>query len=58
MGHKSPIDEASNLEKASMLPDREVHASSPATTSAATVTERAAHKGAVASLGVSPMSDV
>ena len=70
MGHKSPIDEASKLEEASMLPDNEEHASSPAPTSAATVTERAAPKGAVASqqevsdnessasLGVSPMSDV
>ena len=58
MGHKSPIDEAHNLEEASMLPDSEEHASSPAPTSAATVTERAAPKGAVASLGVNLMSDV
>ena len=58
MGHNSPSGEASNLEEASMLPDDEVHALSPTTTSAATVTERAAPKGAVASLGDNPMSDV
>ena len=58
MGNKSPIAEAPNLEEASMLPDNEEHASSPAPTSAATVTECAAPKGAVASLGVNPMSDV
>ena len=58
MGHESPIGEASNLEEASLLPDDEVHASSPAPTNAATDTERAAPKGAVASLGDNPMSDV
>uniref|UniRef100_A0AAV1TGM3 Uncharacterized protein n=1 Tax=Peronospora matthiolae TaxID=2874970 RepID=A0AAV1TGM3_9STRA len=70
MGHMSPPFEAPNLEGASMLPASEGHASSPASTSAATNSERATSKevGASqqqvgdskssASAGVNPHSDV